>query len=628
MSDEKQTPARYLKGSKHTSLPKRVICLACTYVTEQSDIGNGCRLMTLSDYATITLADKLDIQTQGVKMLSYKGVPPMYDVMGTLNPKCENWIVSNRLGRDLTLLAFWYHVESGEFSFEHVSDRQSVKAAIAGNSASAKRGLLVASDIPTIIAGWWRGIKVVMVDLRNYGFDDAVRGSLDEQMPEMAEVDRDSDDRHRAEAIASLLGYATGRATAILKMVAQHDMGKLRYTYSSQAYECYKHRFMRHKILIHQNKQAKDIEGKAIFGVPSIAYFSGQYVGRVYKLDVQGLYPSVMRDGMFPIKLVRHELMTGKSMISTEEGWLNKIALVSVKTGRVTYPKRIEDGTIYPIGRYCTTLCGEELDECIGYDRGERLGTVLTYDLAPIFTDYVNYWWNERMQSKERGKPGSANWAKLTLVSLWGKFGQRSVWWEDCPEVHAAKQWGYWWHEEKLTKKARLYRGISWRTQTRVDKGYSRESFPAIAAFVCMYARKRMDQLKEIAGDKQVLLQIADCLYVTEVGREALEAAGEIKQGQLGKLKEVDQGDKITIYSAYDYSYGDDEVISGVKISGVKVSDTRYVETQESTLPLILTGDPAVGVRLYEVLKTIKRKDPPGRIGSDGWISPPVLEDW
>lgn len=605
MQPETFRPIHYLKGSETTVVPKRIAVLSCDYTIDRNnDSGSHGTLRFCSGAVGKRITDKPD----GVEFVFCHSNKPeniLSELKSYTEAKGSLWVVSQSLGRDLTLINFWHEIESGRFEWHHPVKGRNVNSGGPEGSDGYRNGFLVISDPPIIIVGWWEGRKVIMVDARNYGA---------KQMPDQVGCVIKS---------KALAGWFTG----MCDWVERNDLGVMRYTTSAMAYEAWKHRFMPTKVCIHGNKPACDLERSAYFGGRTELFFKGRPKGRVFQLDVQGLFPFVMRNEEYPTKLISCcSMIRGGEAFTDADGAIARVR-IDTNVGRYPVRDRLSKRVIYPTGCYVTTLCGQELTDAHTTGDMVHAGLFCSYRMANLFRDYVDFFWAMRQIAIDDGAEEGADLAKAFLVGLYGKFGQKTARWEDKPEIRSPVRWGHWWKHLDTGLEYDLFRSLGHNTQQLIEGGETRESFPAIAAYVTGYARRYMDKLRVIAGGKHVYLQVVDSLYVDDEGLEMLDKEGAIENGVLGKLRIVGESSDVEFHGPLDFVFGDREVLAGISLERERVKAGTYKVKEETRLTTLFSGDPKRGIRIYDVLKAVQRLDPPGKVGADGWIESPILEE-
>ncbi|GAH85107.1 unnamed protein product, partial [marine sediment metagenome] len=80
-----------------------------------------------------------------------------------------------------------------------------------------------------------------------------------------------------------------------ITFIYENDLGVWGKTLPSQAFNCYRHRFMPHKIYIHTHEKATALERAGYFGGRCECFQLGYFDdGPFYLLDINSMYPSVI----------------------------------------------------------------------------------------------------------------------------------------------------------------------------------------------------------------------------------------------------------------------------------------------------------------------------------------------
>lgn len=411
----------------------------------------------------------------------------------------------------------------------------------------------------------------------------------------------------------------------LIKWVKSNDMGMFRYTAPSQAMAAFRHRFMRHDVLFHDNEPIKTIERASYFGGRTECFRIGEIEQHVYQLDINSLFPSVMHDGLFPSLLDEYRIQTDYSSSIPSIAWKKALAEVEVETTESIYPIRRKAGIFYPVGRFKTTLCGEELSYAIESGHVRQVKSYASYKLLPIFTDFVEALWDMRQRYKSDNNTIYAEFAKRILNSLYGKFGQRSPSWVNCADRIDNLPWTTWVESCRKTGDPIKHRSFGWQIQKQDEPHEIANTFVAISAFVTSAARMRMNSLRAIAGKRDVYYQGVDSLVVNQVGYDRLNEAGEVGYGILGKLRIDLETDSGRINGNADYTLGDKIVVSG-RSSNATTEDREEFYQQKFFAQYNMFRNRPIST-IEENRVTWKRQSgfSKGTIEPDGWVSPIII---
>ncbi|GAI16593.1 unnamed protein product, partial [marine sediment metagenome] len=165
------------------------------------------------------------------------------------------------------------------------------------------------------------------------------------------------------------LTYCTRDVDIILKawqmwfdFLSSNDLGSFGYTVASQALNAFRHRFMTAKIGIHTSTKATRIERAAYRGGRNECFRIGEYHGGdVYMLDVNSMYPFVMRQYDYPCNLIS----TGKGLTLAEASKhlvdYCLIAQCDVKTDEPCYGIKVKGKLLFPVGEFSIMLTSREI---------------------------------------------------------------------------------------------------------------------------------------------------------------------------------------------------------------------------------------------------------------------------
>lgn len=587
-------------------------------------------------------------------------------VKSKLSVERPTWCFAHNIAFDLTVCHFWKAVENGEWIFHE--RQQETQGPEGGHEKRGWRGTFVPEDPPTII-------KVRRADTRQVAwFVD----SLNYYRCPLSELGA----AHGLAKNYTLLPWAgmdecvsycrndveilKRSILSLMRFTREHDLGVWKATIAGQAFAAFRHRFMGHSILPHNDPAARAHERRSYYGGEVGVFYTGRVVsdlhreplgpvgamhtlpaliqGPVYHLDVNSLYPSVMRDGHFPTQLVdiRKESCC-RDVMALPTG-VGASARVLLHAKSRPYPIKHRGKLWFGMGRMQTYLCGPELlSACQSGDVSE-LWDLHIYTTAPIFRAYVDSIYRLRLDYRANGSMVYSDICKSMLNALPGKFGQKGIGLEPLPNYDCKIQWGTV-YERKVTRErlgsfgdsrtlgsgAEIVECAALGREVRIVGGnafaVSRDgepdsSFPAIAAWVTSYGRERMRQLRSLCGPRTVLYQDTDSLHVTKVGLRRLIRAGELHPRELGKLKLVGVAMEAEYRGIKSYTFDGQRIDAGLKASAQALADGGYREERFQRLRETIAAAPPPGVVVSSVLKTQATHDVRGLVGADGWVSP------
>ncbi len=364
----------------------------------------------------------------------------------------------------------------------------------------------------------------------------------------------------------------------LLKTLQDADLGSFRPTAASLAFSVWRHRFYTHKVKMHHLPSVVGLERSAYVGGFVQPFRLRPPANRTYyKLDVNSMYPFVMRKHLFPAEYL---FTLCYPPISDLQSALRKhgvVAEVNLSTDEPIYPYRENGAVFYPTGKFKSYLCTEGLRHALNRGHIQSVEMLAVYTLRPIFRAYVDYIYAWRLQCKERGDAAGTQFTKLLLNSLYGKFGQRST--EETiignidPEIYQTDAL----LDVETGDIMRVYR-IGGSEIVVKTGGETWCSFPAIAAHVTEYARLYLFRLIDQAGRRNVVYSDTDSLITNRDGYERLK--GYLHDTQLGALKVEGKSNRVRVFAKKDYRFGDDRKLKGFSDVSCMIDFTEREQTQ------------------------------------------------
>ncbi len=349
------------------------------------------------------------------------------------------------------------------------------------------------------------------------------------------------------------------------KFVDDNDLGCIAKTISGQAFNAFRFRFMGYEICIHDQDRANLIERESYCGGRVECWRVGEQpkTKQYYYVDVNSMYPFVMKEFNYPVELQSHNKYNSIEEITSE---INKgngvIARVLIKTDKPYFPYRTKDKLIFPIGEFKTTLATPELKFALDNNLILEVYEANYYTMINIFTEYVNFFYENRLLAKKNKDKIHDTMYKLFLNGLYGKFGQLAENFELDGEADINEIGVEYEYNADLGEKVQVKTfGGNRFIKTGEDEAFN--SFPAIASHVTSNARMHLISFITKAGFNNVLYMDTDSLFVNEEGYKNLSEV--CSDSILGAIKLETQSNEVTINAPKNYKFGKIKKSKGIK---------------------------------------------------------------
>lgn len=481
-------------------------------------------------------------------------------------------------------------------------------------------GLFVAEDPPTFLRLKRGRSSIMMVDTFNYWQFSLAKMGEQLKLPKLPMPGPDDPFptwetycRRDVEVLSSYL-------LSFMRFLRENDLAGLGLTLASQSFRSFRHKFMSSSIVLHDDPKSTLLERDGYSGGRVEAFLVGTRSGEeLFKLDVNSMYPFVMREREYPSELVSYSedvpLRRLRSLLSS----YYCLAEVELDSLVPIYALKTSTKLIFPVGTFRTVLHHGELVEAVRRGHLVSCLRLAIYKRSPLFVPFVDFFYGLKREAELSDNPVLRHQAKIILNALYGKFGQREVVSriEDNPGPDRfARMLGY---SESLGRTVEVnYLGN--KIELRYSGGESTYSFPAIAGGVTSYARLHLWGLIERAGRSHVFYVDTDSLILDRVGYEALST--ELDPLVLGKLKLESSASELVVRGAKDYSFGGEVKHKGVPKSALELGPNQWQYEQFRGFKTWLSDGMTPGVLVFERLKTRRSAYDKGEVFEDGRVLP------
>ncbi len=520
---------------------------------------------------------------------------------GCCPPKQKLWIIARNLSFDYTILRGWSHLRSMGYKLKFFHS----------------------SGATTIISVRKKGSSMVFLDSMNWFPESLAKTGERIGLPKLKIDFSTCSDPELLTYCRRDVEIELENFKMFIRFLESNRLARLCYTRGSTAMAAYLLTHYTTKIYIHNNKQAIDLERTSYKGGRVECFYLGDLKNEdFYILDVNSLYPFVMRNNSYP---VRYKKIVRRIELSSLDNYLQTKAVVAkvlINTDEPVYA--VKGGrTAFPVGRFWTVLCTPELKYAFAFGHIEQVEQAVIYDHKNIFASYVDKFYSLRQEFKSAGVEVYDNLCKYMLNSLYGKFGQKGENWKKigvCPDEPDREELVFNYHGHRCTKLRYLLGELF--LMTGHDETF--DSFPAIAAHVTAYARMHLWGLMQTAGSGNYFYCDTDSLIVNKRGFQCLKS--ELSQTVLGGLKIVEYCRSLTIRGLKDYSTPTKQVVKGIRKNAVKIGDGVYRQEQWPSFKGLLRDSQTEDYTIKIITKHLGREYTKGTVTDSGLVDPFVLD--
>lgn len=515
------------------------------------------------------------------------------------------WCFMYRVPHAFTVLGGWQKWRQGVIGVD-ADEIEWLDSAAWMIPKANKRGLIVDNDPPVVFDLWHQaGGRVIFCDYMNYwnsSIDD--NGNAGTQ----AEIVHDS--------ITGLIGEHKTQ-----------KLGNWALTAAGLGWNAWRHKFMQQPVFPHGIDDIDALERKSYFGGWQELFYRVKVRRSLAQVDVNGLYPYVMRNMPLPYEMRGCSLWNNDGDSPVEQDPLSCIATVDIASEHEHYPlRRGKTHVDFATGHFRTTLAGPELQRAIVLGNVVNIHEWSQYWIAPLFTEFVDYFHGQKVSAAVTGDTDKLRLCKAALVGLYGRFARKTPLWKSVADLaalpvaahnlskHEFASWLELIHEisgqtlhicGSAVEKARSIRLIGRHWQEKDETESHQNAFPAIASFVTAYGREYMRQLAFMAGTRNVYRVATDSLVVNATGFEALHQRGKLHDTELGKLKVENAGSGGDFFGMHFFRLGEKWTRGGISAEFAEQPDGTILHFEAEGLDALIESKNSTIFRRRAVAKSM-----------------------
>lgn len=348
----------------------------------------------------------------------------------------------------------------------------------------------------------------------------------------------------------------------LLEFLETNNLSRLKATAGSLSLNVFRHNFYdsdnkKERICIHDWKQAIKLERKSYKGGITDLFRYGTYK-HLYKLDINSMYPAIMRDKKLPNKLIcyRNDYNhTQKELRLIYNKFKEKYLFIMDITIRISKENAYIlnnfrdigfDKSVFAHGQYRLSLCQPEVKFIEQYGTIKHIHQLTIYQTSDIFRGFVDFFYKKRLEYKKSGNMVNEQFCKLLLNTQYGKWGQRAI------EYKRITIKDDFYKNNKdliflmLENKKESIQNDNWKDAIislgsivslcelflvngklyylKSTTANSKDSFVAIASFITSYSRMLLIKYIKISKRENVYYFDTDSLFVSQEGYNNLKA--------------------------------------------------------------------------------------------------------
>src|SRR6266508_1143234 len=362
--------------------------------------------------------------------------------------------------------------------------------------------------------------------------------------------------------------------TAYLAWLEREGMGNWQMTGAGQSWAAFRHRFMTHKMLVHEDVAALRAERRALWTGRCEAYWHGTWLGEtVHEWDLPTAYAHVMRDVAVPTHLVgpMPDGYDWRSVLGSDRVAL--LAVCTVDTPAPVVPTLLDGRILWPTGRFETVLWDVEIRAALAEGATVTVHNGWLYRKRPALQAF-GQWVLDGVAAPDERVPA---WEKMIRRhwghALVGRFAMTYTLWEEVAHLPVVGTRYARCHDLDTGETYDIMQAgrTLWREAGRQDWSQSQ---PAVTGYIQAVCRVRLWDIMRSMPPRSFLYVDTDSLLVSDSWLSTMEDIATSPVGHGLRLKR--SWDGISIYGPRQIVTGDRVRISGVSHYAKRVERHVY----------------------------------------------------
>ena len=394
----------------------------------------------------------------------------------------------------------------------------------------------------------------------------------------------------RASQCSYRVGVIRAATLQILNWIEGENLGQFRPTGSGQSYAAYRRRFMRGRLLVHDDMQRLDTERKAMHTGRAEAWRHGpQRSGPYVEYDLHAAYATIGRDCSVPTIARGTYRNPTDSRVEKLAAQYALLADCTVETDIECVPYHNNGRTLWPVGRFRTQLWDPELTLALELATSVKVHALYAYMRAPVLHDFCT-WVLDSMEGQTQvyglvPQRVLKHWSRCLV----GRLGLRFRAWhyfgvQDPPDVRLVK----FYDMDDNTATEMLLAGN--RRLLLGEMTESLESLPQVPGWVMSECRRRLWHEMAYYGDQLVYVD-TDSVIVRYRDNAVRTAEPYVDQwGTTWRKKGT--YDRLTVHGPRNLEIGYSRRVAGLPLSATQTRPLEFdAEVMRGVKHAMLNGE-------------------------------------
>ncbi len=348
-----------------------------------------------------------------------------------------------------------------------------------------------------------------------------------------------------------------------------NNLGGFRMSRAAQSIGSFRHTFMKTKIYHHEEPGALGLEMDAYAGGRTECFRLGDQEGGPFvTLDINSMYPFVMRENLFPTQLLCYRQ---SETLENVKRYVNEVGVIAecfLDTPEPIYAFKYKRKILFPTGKIRVFLTTPGIKEALRRGHLKDVGKVAYYKMEIIFKEFVDELYFLRLKYQNEGNAVYSKMIKILLNSLYGKFAQYvpQMIMEPCEDADSYQRMETY---DLVTGRSVIEYKLMGMWIQEGGREIGKNSLVAVSAHITEYARLLLWSVIERIGLDRALYCDTDSVKIRKADLSRVN--WPIHETDLGSLKVEDETNTLNLIGPKAYITDTERVIKGIPKQAVEV---------------------------------------------------------
>lgn len=354
----------------------------------------------------------------------------------------------------------------------------------------------------------------------------------------------------------------------ILAYVRDEDLGNWQPTGAGMAYAAWRHKFVSHKILVHDDLDILAAERQAMYTGRAEAWRHGEFLGDTWtEVDMRNAYVTIASECDLPTKLKYRTGAIDNGAFDSLRGVYRCLVYARVCTSVPALPCVSDNRIVWPVGTFEGWWWDTEIVCAQEFGAEVQIKDCICYTKHPILRDWARWILSILDPNNDAVSPVIKTWLKHCGRALIGRLSLRTPTWAPYAD-NPFHDTGITWETNADTGESYRLMSVGDTVFRETERKEYKDSLPQVTGYIMALCRHRLFDVMSIVGFDNIAHVDTDSILVNATGLANLRNAQLLEFDRYWHIKA--SYNRLLIYGPRNYRPGKLRKTAGVPKTAVE----------------------------------------------------------